>query len=146
MQPPEGGKTPADLLRGKGQGGSSSAMSAAAMAGAAAAVDPMDFERLFGEMDKFCDLIRTFPASAQDTGIRQQLDFIEGTKEKIRLARTESLAHRQMVRDQLMRLKEEATKKEEAHRRRVQELNTPAPPLDGDALGRALLKNLGFTH
>lgn len=146
MEPPEGGKTASDLLRGKGHAGPSATLSAAAAAGAASAADPMNFDRLFGELDKFCNLILASPAGANDPAIRQQLDFIQGSKERIRLAQAETLAHRQMVRDQLMKLAEESKKKEEVHRQHVEELNTPAPPLDGDALGRALLKNLGFTH
>jgi hypothetical protein len=145
MQTPEGGKTAADMLRGKGAAGSSSALAAAA-AGAAASVGPADFDRLFGELDKFCNLVLSFPEGAKDPGIRQQLDFIQASKEKIKLARVETLAHRQMVRDQLMKLQEESVQKEQAHRQRLEELNAPAPPLDGDALGRALLKNLGFTR
>jgi hypothetical protein len=39
-----------------------------------------------------------------------------------------------------------AKQKKEAHRQRMEELNTPSPPLDGNALGRALLKNLGLTE
>ena len=34
----------------------------------------------------------------------------------------------------------------EAHRKRMEELNRPSPPLDGNALGRALLKSLGFDY
>ena len=35
---------------------------------------------------------------------------------------------------------------EEAHRKRMEELNRPSPPLDGNALGRALLKSLGCDY
>ncbi|HXA04262.1 MAG TPA: cysteine peptidase family C39 domain-containing protein [Bryobacteraceae bacterium] len=145
IEPPEGGKTAVDVLRGKGHAGASSALSAVAAGGAPSAADPMILERLFGELDKFCNFILASPAGAKDPAIRQQLDFIAASKEKMRLARIETLAHRQMVRDQLMKLQEEAKKKEEVHRQRMEKLNTPAPPLDGDALGRALLKNLGLT-
>jgi hypothetical protein len=41
-------------------------------------------------------------------------------------------------------LRAESQAKEEAHRKRMEELKTPPPPLDGNALGHALLKNLGF--
>jgi len=144
MEPPEGGKTATDLLRGKSAGGPF--VSAVAAGGAAAAADPMMLERLFGEMDKFCNFMLASPATAKDPAIRQQIDFLAASKEKIRLAQAETLAHRQMVRDQLMKLAEDSKQKEAVHRQRVEELNTPSPPLDGDALGRALLKNLGFTR
>jgi hypothetical protein len=41
-------------------------------------------------------------------------------------------------------LKQKSSKEQEAHNKMVEELNTPPPPLDGNALGHALLKNLGF--
>ena len=37
-----------------------------------------------------------------------------------------------------------AKERAEAHQRRMQEVNPPSPSLDGNALGQALLKNLGF--
>lgn len=107
---------------------------------------PIDLVPLFAEMDKFCDHIRAIPGAADHARIRQQIDFIQASKGKLKLAQAEQFAFRQMRQDQLAKLVETAKQKKEAHVKRMQELNTPSPPLDGNALGRALLKNLGFTR
>jgi hypothetical protein len=39
-----------------------------------------------------------------------------------------------------------AREKEDAHRRTMEDLNKPLPPLDGNTLGRELLNNLGLTR
>jgi hypothetical protein len=101
---------------------------------------------LFAELDKFCSHILGLPAAANHPELRRQIDFITSGKERLRLAQIEELAHRKARFEQLAAMGQVAQQREQAHRQRMEELNTPAPPLDGDALGRALLKNLGFTH
>jgi hypothetical protein len=108
--------------------------------------DPLNLEKLFAELDKFCNHILGLPAAANHPELRRQIDFITSGKERLRLAQIEELAHRKARFEQLAAMGQVAQQREQAHRQRMEELNTPAPPLDGDALGRALLKNLGFTH
>jgi iron-sulfur cluster repair protein YtfE (RIC family) len=105
-----------------------------------------DLNRLFVQLDKFCSHMLTVPGVANNLEIKAQLDFITGSKETLKLALAEGLAHGQVRKQQLNKMQEEAQQKEEAHRQQMEKLNTPSPPLDGDALGRALLKNLGFTR
>jgi hypothetical protein len=98
----------------------------------------------FGELDKFCNHILSLPALANHAAIKQQLESITASKEAIKLAESERLVYQKIARDQMAKLQEETELKREAHRRKLEELNRTSPPLDGKALGRALLKNLGF--
>jgi hypothetical protein len=104
----------------------------------------MSFDRLFAELDKFCNHILSLPGSANHPEIRKQLDFIMASKEKLRVAQAESLVHLKVHQEQLAKLAAEAKQREEAHQKKMDELNRLSPPLDGNALGHALLKSLGF--
>jgi hypothetical protein len=106
--------------------------------------NPLNLDRLFGALDKFCDHVLSLPAAANHPEIKQQLDFIAASKEKLTLALAEQLAHHEAHREQLANLVKAAKQREEDHRQRIEELSRPSPPLDGNALGSALLKNLGL--
>ncbi len=106
--------------------------------------NPLDFTRLFAEVDKFCSYILTIPGAAAHPEIKKRLDFLAACKEKLKLGAVESLARRKAHQEQLAKMMQTAKQNKEAHRKRMEELNQPSPPLDGNALGRALLRNLGF--
>jgi hypothetical protein len=110
------------------------------------AAEPQNFDKMFAALDKFCGYVLSIPGAASHPDLQAQLGFLQGGKEKLKLAQAEELRHFRVRQDQLAALTQEARQKEEAHRKRMEELNKPSPPLDGDALGRALLKNLGFTN
>ena len=99
---------------------------------------------LFAELDKFCDLIRGLPGANSSAPLKEHLDRIGISKEKIVLAQSETLAYEKMAQDQWKKILEASEQKKDEHRRRMEELNRPSAPLDGNVLGRALLKNLGF--
>ena len=105
----------------------------------------MNFNHVFGELDKFCTALLSIPAAQNHPEARRQIDFIRSGKERLRLAQAEEMALRQAQQAQLTALQQGAQQREEAHRRKLAEINKPSAPLDGNALGRALLKNLGFT-
>ena len=84
------------------------------------------------------------PAAANHPEIKKQLDFIAASKQKISAAQAELAASRAARQAELAALAESAKQQQTAHRKKVEELNRPSPPLDGNALGHALLKNLGF--
>jgi len=115
---------------------------------AAAAASPVlrtvNFQSLFTEVDKFCAYALAQPAAANHAELKQQLDFLAGTKEKVLLARAEATARIQARQDKLDVSREAMKKKEEARRRDAEERNKPLPPLDGNAVAHALLRNLGF--
>lgn len=104
----------------------------------------VDVSKLFGEVDKFCAHILGIPAAANHPEIKKQLDHITACKEKFKLSYAEQLAHGTMLQGHFAALAKRAKEQEEACRKRMEEVNTPSPALDGNALGSALLRNLGF--
>jgi hypothetical protein len=105
---------------------------------------PLSLDRLFVELDKFCNHILSLPAAANHPDIKRYLAAIATGKEELKQARAEALTHLKTHEERLAKLAGEAKLRQEAHRKKLEELNRPAPPLDGNALGHALLKNLGF--
>jgi hypothetical protein len=115
-------------------------------AAASPAPDPLNFGKLFEELDKFCNHILSIPGAANHPDIQKQFDFIKASKEQLLLAHAESVVNRKLHQDQLATLTEAAKQRKEAHQKKLDELNKPLGPLDGDALARALLKNVGFIN
>ena len=111
---------------------------------AATSDDPLNLGRLFGELDRFCSRILSLPAAAAHPDIRQQLDFIIASKEKLKLAQAEEIARRKAGDEQMARLQKETEQRRAAHHEHLADLETPPPPLDGAALSRALLRSLGL--
>lgn len=146
LQAPPAGATASSLPNGLGHPDFPSPLPPEAQAAPASADDPFNLNRAFAELDKFCSRILSFPAAANHPEIKKQLDLITTCKVKLKLAQTEELVHRKARQAQLANMLKTAKQNEEAHRKKMEELNKPSPPLDGDALGRALLKNLGFTE
>jgi len=110
----------------------------------AAAKGSFDVDAVCAAVDKLRAFVLGIPAAANNSLVLQQLDYMAATKDKLRLSRAEDLANRKIRMDQIAVLAQSCKEKEEAHRKRMEELNTPSAPLDGNALGRALMKNLGF--
>lgn len=106
----------------------------------------LDVKKLFGELDKFCAHIMTIPAAANHPEIKKQLEFIAAGKEKFKLSYAEHMAGLAASQAQLDALAKFGEEKAEAHRQKMEEADSPSPPLDGDELAAALLKNLGFTE
>ncbi len=109
---------------------------------AAAEEDPWKLGRLFEELDKFCASVFSSPEVAGDPVVRQQLEFIRSSKDKLKLAQSESLGRRRMLQAQLAQLQQKSKEDKEAILRKREEVTQPAPPLDGSELGLALLRDL----
>jgi iron-sulfur cluster repair protein YtfE (RIC family) len=105
----------------------------------------LNLNQVFSELDKFCAALLSIPAAANHPDVKRQIDFITAGKQRLKLAQVEQAANINAGRERLAALAQATQQRQEAHAKRVEELNTPSSPLDGDALGRALLKNLGFT-
>ena len=116
----------------------------AATPAASASEDPWKLDRLFAEVDKFRGYILALPAAANHPDLKRQLDFIASSKEKLKLAQAEDLARLKARREKLDVAEQAARQRQEDRRKKMEELNRPGQPLDGDALAQALLKNLGF--
>jgi hypothetical protein len=111
----------------------------------ASSEDPMKLGALFAELDKFCNHVLSLPAAVNHPDIKRNMEAIAARKEQLKLAQVEALAHLKTHQEQMANIVQSTKEKQEAHRKKMEGINTPLPPLDGDALGRALLKNLGFT-
>ncbi len=116
----------------------------------ASAAQSLDINKLFGELDKFSAFLLALPAAAGHSDIKKQLSFISSSKEKLKAALDEVLASREKRQAQMSALIEQvqaqsqAQPKPERTKRRAVQPNPSAPPLDGHALGRALMRNLGW--
>ena len=116
---------------------------------------PWNLGPLFAELDRFRDRVLAVPGVADRADVRQQLEAIQKNKERLKLAETEE-AGLQKERDaQLSAAKEKygqaaapapadpavsAVRQAHEQARAAQ----PAAPVDGGALGDALLKDLGI--
>lgn len=108
--------------------------------------DPWDLTPLFAQLDQFCNHILSLPGAANHPEIKEQLDFIAANRQKLILAKAEERANLKAHEERMAAMSQAAKEKEDAHRRTMEELNKPLAPLDGNVLGRALLKNLGLGH
>jgi hypothetical protein len=130
------------LKAGAAAGAPMEAQSSAA--GAAIPVPSVDIAKLFAEIDKFTGRVLSIPAAANDPNLKQKLELVEASKEQFRAAHAADLARRASVFGQLAAFEEKTKQQKEAELKKIEDRNGPAPPLDGDALGEAMLKNLGL--
>jgi hypothetical protein len=111
---------------------------------ASAIPKPQSLDKIFAELDKFCARLLAIPGAAQHADLNAQLDVLKNGKERLRLAQLEELVLYKAKADKLAAFERESRKKQEELRKKIEEINQPLPPLDGIALGHALLRNLGF--
>lgn len=109
-----------------------------------AAVEPATLNRMFAEIDKFCSQIQSMPGAGKHVELQQQLEALKGTRTAVMQALATAAVHVQTHKDQLAAFLQAANARGEEQRKKMSEVNAPATPLDGNALGRALLKDLGF--
>jgi hypothetical protein len=106
--------------------------------------DPFQFGKLFAELDKFCAAIAAMPLAAKNPLVMKQLEFMKGSKQKLTEAADKQMALLQGQHDKRIALMQKGKQAGEAKRQKLEEINKPLPPLDGTALGMALLKNMGL--
>jgi len=104
-----------------------------------------DLNSVFAEMDKFCAHILSLPAVAAHADVKRNLDFIVASKEKLRIACDQELTRRATRQANLAAAQQMVQKQREEALKRMEEADATPAPVDGDALGRAFLKNLGLT-
>jgi len=115
-----------------------------AASGPSASNAALDLGNLFGELDKFLNHILSFPAAAANPDIRQQIDFINASKEQLKLAQTEDVARRRVSQTEAEQREQKFKQDEDALLKKKEEIQKPSPPADGNALGQSLLKDLGL--
>jgi hypothetical protein len=103
-----------------------------------------DLAKAFAQLDKFCAHMLGIPDAENHPDLKSQIDFIQANKEPLRLAQAEEIGRINARIARLAAAAEESKQRKEASSKKMQERNAPLPPLDADALGQALLKNLGF--
>jgi len=108
------------------------------------AEDPFQLGKLFAELDKFCATIVAIPLAAGNPEVMKQIDFLKGSKELLTKAAAQELATHKAQKEKMAALLQKSQQAKEAHNKKVEELKTPSPPLDGNALAEALLKNMGL--
>ncbi|HVP00898.1 MAG TPA: cysteine peptidase family C39 domain-containing protein [Bryobacteraceae bacterium] len=105
---------------------------------------PPDLDQLFAEVDRFCAYLLSIPGAAEHADLNAQLNILKGGKERLRQAIQSELAGYQSRLDQSLEVRRRVEERAAEQRQKLEEINKPLPPLDGNALGQALLKNLGF--
>jgi Peptidase C39 family len=105
---------------------------------------PQNLDGVFAELDKFCMQLLTIPGAAEHADLNTQLKFIKASKDKLKLAQAEDLIAAKRHVDKLVAGERKSKQQQEARRKKEEERNAPLPPIDGNALGAALLENLGF--
>ena len=108
------------------------------------AEDPFQLAKVFEGIDKFCAAITAIPLAAGNADVMKCLDAMRASQEKLTEAAAQQLAMYKAQMDKLEALVQKSQQAQEAHKKQVEALTTPSPPLDGDALGQALLKNMGL--
>lgn len=110
----------------------------------AARRNPLNLDQLFAHLERFQAHVLSIPEVAGREDVKQQLALLGQTKEELRLAVHEDFA-RQESEDLLCKERLDAAEKEREKVRKAQEdAAQAASPLDGNALGAQLLKNLGI--
>lgn len=107
-------------------------------------MEPVSLAPMLAELNKFCDHILTLPGAAENADIRRQMDLLAVVKEKLALSRAEGLFHLKVHEERMAAMTAAAKANAEAHQKKMDAANQPAPHLDGGALAEALLKDLGF--
>lgn len=104
----------------------------------------LDLPELFAELDKFSAFVLNIPAAANHPEIKKQLGLLAANKDQLTQAVAEQEAVHKARFAQVAAIEQQVQAAREAHQKKLEELKKPLAPLDGDALARALLKNLGF--
>lgn len=105
-----------------------------------------DFAKMFAALDRFAEFAMTVPGAANHAELKSHIDVIRGARQQVTQALAEDGAHVKARTDRIEALTQKVRQREEAERKRVEDAEKVPPPLDGNALGRALRKNLGLTR
>jgi len=111
---------------------------------ASAITEPPNLKNLFKAMDEFRHQVQGMPSAANHPEIQKQFQILTDAKAALMLGLADAVGYAQMHKERLAAFTQASEKRAEEHRKEMQAINTPPPPLDGAALGRALLKNVGF--
>jgi len=103
-------------------------------------------DQVFEALDKFVLEVKKIPGAADNQIIKEHLARLEANKVNIRQGFADSEVQAKVQSAQVADFMAASAARAEAHRQKMEEVNKKGEPLDGVALGKALLKNLGFTQ
>lgn len=112
----------------------------------AAEKPPVDLEPVFSALDKFSEQVLRVPAAVEHPEVKKYLDILAKSKDELRLALAEAMANRKIQQETEAQVLRAAQQRRQEHEKRMEAINTPSPALDANELGRALLRQLGFTN
>ena len=104
--------------------------------------EPASVKNAFAELEKFWAQVMTSEKAAKHPEIQKQVNFMKTSQEKIALAQFETLVARKAHEAQVSTFQEKCRQAEDAILKKREEIATPGLPLDGNALGLALVKDL----
>ena len=104
----------------------------------------LDLSPVFNQVEKFVQHILTIPGAADHPDIKKQIEVMEQYKVKLKETHARESAARAATMAGLTAMQEEYQQRMEGHRNRKEPEKPPPLRLDGNALGHALLKKLGF--
>jgi Peptidase C39 family len=134
-----------DFLFNESGKGSAQAPQPDAAASSMPTLELPDLDAAFAKVDAFTSELMRIPGVAQHPDVKTQIDFINLSKDQARIALADTLATLKGRFERATAAEETVNKKVDEHKQKLAEVNAPLEPLDGNALGQALLKNLGFS-
>ena len=108
-----------------------------------------EIHRAFAKIDQCCARLAALPLIAGNAEVMKNLEILKGARGKMLEAAAErEEKHRAHLAKLQERVQKSQAKKAASDQKKLEkkkaETNTPAPPLDGNELAHALLKNVGL--
>jgi hypothetical protein len=104
----------------------------------------VEINKAFAKIDQYCAQLAALPLVAANAQVMKNLELIKGSRGKMLEAAAELQEKRRVHLAKLQARLEKAQAKKAALDQKKAEMKMPPPPLDGNALGVALLKNMGL--
>jgi hypothetical protein len=105
---------------------------------------PVPLDILFAQLDKFVAFAQNSPGAAENAELQKHLQDLAAQREKLKLIEAEAIANRAAGSANMAKLEQIARDNQEALAKRKESFPGAFAPLDGDVLGRALMRTLGF--
>jgi len=106
---------------------------------------PATLSQVFEGLDKFVAQVNSIPGVGSNPDIPPLIEGLVSCKAALTAALAEAAGYARVQDGRMAAFVQASEARREAHRKKVEEVNKQGESLDGVALGKALLKNLGFT-
>jgi len=107
----------------------------------------LDLEKILSVLDQFTGMMAQHPAAANHPDVMKQLEFLAVNRQKLKSVNAQEQVRRTLVAGQLMELERAVEQKKQLQKKVMDSARMvrPLEPLDGNALGVALLRSLGLS-